>query len=216
MRIAADLHDDVGGSLSRISIQSEVARRDAAALGEEPVRRLTEIAESARELIDALGDVVWSVDPRRDDLASVCRRIRGYADDVFLSDGVRVTFTAPSNLACVKLDPQARRHLFLLFKEGVTNVARHACARSVSLDFAATNRELRAELRDDGRGLDPILLASGNRSDRHGIGSMRERAERLGGKLTIESCPGTGTTLTLHMPIRHQWGITMLLSGRMR
>jgi ligand-binding sensor domain-containing protein/two-component sensor histidine kinase len=215
MRIAADLHDDVGGSLSRISIQSEVARREAAALGEEPVRRLTEIADSARELIDALADVVWSVDPRRDDLASVCRRIREYADDVLLSGGVRVTFTAPSNLARVKLDPQARRNLFLLFKEGVTNVARHACARSVSLDVAVTNRDLRAELRDDGCGLGPGVLDSANRSDRHGIASMRERAGQLGGQLTIESA-GTGTTLTLHMPIRHRWSMTMLLSGRMR
>ena len=71
MRIAADLHDDVGGSLSRIAIQSEVAGREAAALGEQPARRFLEIADGARGLVDALGDVVWSVDPRRDDLASV-------------------------------------------------------------------------------------------------------------------------------------------------
>ena len=71
MRIAADLHDDIGGSLSRIAIQSEVAGREAAALGEQPARRFLEIADGARGLVDALGDVVWSVDPRRDDLASV-------------------------------------------------------------------------------------------------------------------------------------------------
>ena len=87
MRIAADLHDDIGGSLSRIAIQSEVAGREAAALGEQPARRFLEIADGARGLVDALGDVVWSVDPRRDDLASVCRRIREYADDLLVGSG---------------------------------------------------------------------------------------------------------------------------------
>jgi len=158
--------------------------------------------------------VVWAVDPRKDDLASVCRRIREYAGDVLLCDGVRVTFNAPSNLAAVKLDPQARRHLFLLFKEGVTNVARHASARSVLLDITVRNRELRAELRDDGCGVDPIVLDSANHPDRHGIASMRERADRLGGRLTIESSPGAGTRLTLLMPVSPRWRMTMLFFRR--
>ena len=102
MRIAADLHDDIGGSLSRISIQSEVAYREAAALGEQPKRRLVEIADSARGLVDALGDIVWSVDPRKDDLASVCRRIREYADDLLPGSGVRWTYTASVNFESVQ------------------------------------------------------------------------------------------------------------------
>ena len=178
MRIAADLHDDIGGSLSRISIQSEVACREAAALGEQPARRLTEIAESARGLVDALGDVVWSVDPRRDDLASVCRRIREYADDVLVGTGVRWTYAASPNLEYVKLDPQARRQLFLLLKEAVTNVARHASARSASLEIELTNRELRAELRDDGRGFDP------DRGRARAIGSSRHRQHARASRAT--------------------------------
>ena len=217
MRIAADLHDDIGGSLSRISIQSEVAYREIAGLGEQPARRLTEIAGSARGLVDALGDVVWSVDPRRDDLASVCRRIREYAADLLGGTGVRFTYAAPSGLEKVKLEPQARRQLFLLFKEAVTNVGRHACARSVSLDMQLTNRELRAELRDDGRGFDTMAIETCALSDRHGIASMRARAERLGGRLIVESSAGAGTTLTLRMPLPGKWErMTMRLSRRMR
>jgi signal transduction histidine kinase len=154
MRIAADLHDDIGGSLSRISIQSEVACRETEALGERPRHRLAEIADHARTLVDALSDVVWSVDPGKDDLASVCRRIREYADDVLASNGVRWTYTSSPNLESVKLDPQARRALFLLLKEAVTNAARHARARSVSLNVELAGRELRAELTDDGCGFD--------------------------------------------------------------
>ena len=217
MRIAADLHDDIGGSLSRIAIQSEVAGREAAALGEQPARRFLEIADGARGLVDSLSDVVWSVDPRRDDLASVCRRIREYADDLLVGSGMRWTCASSPNLESVKLDPRARRNLFLLLKEAVTNVARHASARSASMEFTLTNREFRAELRDDGRGFDQTQPERESQSDRHGIASMRGRAERLGGRLTIQSSPGIGTTVTVQMPLVRPWNrMTMLLSRRLR
>ena len=217
MRIAGDLHDDIGGSLSRISIQSEVACREAAALGDQPRRRIVEIADSAREVVGALGDVVWSVDPRKDDLASVCRRIREYADDLLAGKGVRWTYTASPNLECVKLDPQARRNLFLLLKEAVTNVARHAAARSASLEIDVTGHELRAELKDDGCGFDAGPFERGDPSDHQGVASMRARAERLGARLTIDSTPNAGTTLRLHLPILGPWErITMLLSRWLR
>jgi signal transduction histidine kinase len=217
MRIAADLHDDIGGSLSRISIQSEVACREAAGLGEQPGRRLVEIADSARGLVDALGDVVWSVDPRRDDLASVCRRIREYADDLLPGNGVRWRYAASAKLESVKLDPQARRDLYLLLKEAVTNVARHASARSVLLNVELTNRELHAELQDDGCGFNPSAFDREDQSDHDGLASMRARAERLGARLTIESSPGIGTTLRLRMPILRRWGrMNMLLFRRLR
>jgi signal transduction histidine kinase len=216
MRIAADLHDDIGGSLSRIAIQSEVAGREAAALGEQPARRLVEIGDSARGLVDALSDVVWSVDPRRDDLASVCRRIREYADDLLVGSGMRWTCVSSPNLESVKLDPRVRRNLFLLLKEAVTNVARHASAQSASMEFTVANREFRAELRDDGRGFEPAPLERGS-PDRHGIASMRGRAERLGGKLTIQSSPGLGTTVSVQVPIVRPWNrMSMLLSRRLR
>jgi ligand-binding sensor domain-containing protein/signal transduction histidine kinase len=215
MRIASDLHDDIGGSLSRISIQCEVACREAAALGHQAVRRLTDVADSARGLVDALGDVVWSVDPRRDDLASVCRRLRAYTDDVFAGTGVRWSYAATANLARVRLDPQARRHLFLLLKEGVTNIARHAAARRVSLEIGLTGHELYATLRDDGRGFDPAVIDGA--ADHHGLLSMRARADQLGARLTIDSSPNGGTTISLLVPtpgLRQR--ISMLLLGWLR
>jgi ligand-binding sensor domain-containing protein/two-component sensor histidine kinase len=212
MRIAADLHDDIGGSLSRIAIQSEVARREAAALGEQPVRRLSDIAESARGVVDALGDVVWSVDPRRDDLASVFRRIREYGDELFAGTGVRWAYHASGNLAEVRLDPQARRQLFLLVKEATTNAARHAAARSVTLRVELSSREFRLDLEDDGRGFAPD--SAGDGGDHHGIASMRSRAERLGSRLTIVTSPGTGTTVSVRMP-RARGRMIMLLPRRL-
>ena len=102
-------------------------------------------------------------------------------------------------------------------KEAVTNVARHASARSASMEFTLTNREFRAELRDDGRGFDQTAARARGQSDRHGIASMRGRAERLGGRLTIQSSPGIGTTVSVQMPLVRPWNrMTMLLSRRLR
>jgi signal transduction histidine kinase len=85
------------------------------------------------------------------------------------------------------------------------------------MEFTLTNREFRAELRDDGRGFDPAQLERGNPSDRHGIASMRDRAARLGGRLTIQSSPGIGTTVSVQMPLVRPWNrMTMLLSRRLR
>jgi signal transduction histidine kinase/ligand-binding sensor domain-containing protein len=204
MRIAADLHDDIGGSLSRISIQSEVASRQAAGPDAQTRRRLAEIADSARGLVDALGDVVWSVDPRKDDLASVCRRIREYADDLFRDRGVRWRYTASGDLESARLDPEARRDLFLLLKEALTNIARHARARSVSLDVELTHHELRADIEDDGCGFDAGAFDGGDQSDHHGLASMRARAARLGARLTIQSSPGHGTTVRVEFPTRRR------------
>ncbi len=215
MRIAADLHDDIGGSLSRISIQSEVACREANASGQSPVRRLEEIAESSRGLVDALADVVWSVDPRRDDLGSLIRRVREYADDVLPGSGVRWTYTSSPNLEHVRLDPQARRHLFLMLKEAITNVARHARARSASLAVDLAPRELRVELRDDGRGFVPDAPGSDEDPDRRGLSGMRDRAARLGGSITIESSLAVGTCVSLRMPLRAR-RMTMLLPRWLR
>ena len=139
-RIASDLHDDIGSNLSRMAILSEVAKRQIGDSAPEPARHLTEIADSARTLIDSMSDIVWSIDPRHDDLGSVIVRVRAFASEIFEASGVKWTCVAPPDLDCISLRPDARRHLLLLLKEGVNNIARHA---------QATHARLRVEV--DGR-----------------------------------------------------------------
>ncbi len=201
-RIAADLHDDIGGSLSRIAIQSEVARRDVAVPAGTSARTLVEIGDTARTLVDALDDVVWSVDPRQDDLASVERRVREYAADVLGASGVRWTFHATADLNRVSLDPESRRNLLLLLKEGVTNIARHAHARVALLELRLAGSALHAQLGDDGRGFDPSVAEGTAGTRGRGLENMRARARQLGGRLDILSEPGRGTRLVLSVPVR--------------
>jgi signal transduction histidine kinase/ligand-binding sensor domain-containing protein len=210
-RIAADLHDDIGGTLSRIAIQSEVARRDLAETTGLAASRLAEIGDTARTVVESLADVVWSVDPVQDDLAAVERRVREYAADVLGPRGVRWTFHGTGHLERFALGPKARRDLLLLLKEGITNIARHAGARVASLHLRVVGGSLHAELRDDGCGFDPLTVEGAGAAQRHGLANMRMRAQQLGSRMTVESAPGAGTRIDVVVPLRLRRRMNMRL-----
>lgn len=191
-RIASDLHDEIGSSLSRISILSELASRRAAAR-EDVHPQIRVIGTSARELLDAASDIVWSTDPRRDDLGSVIVRLRAFASDVLESRGIAWTLDAPPDPDRIKLDPERRRHVYLVLKEAIHNAARHSSARRVDISIRATGTGLVASVRDDGSGfVENALPGTGN-----GLANMRARAAQAGGNLEIHHDAGTEIVLRL-------------------
>ncbi|HKS27410.1 MAG TPA: two-component regulator propeller domain-containing protein [Pyrinomonadaceae bacterium] len=203
-RIATDLHDDIGASLSRMAILSEVVKRQTGTNGEKSADMLTEIADSARGLVDSMSDIVWSIDPRRDDLRNVVQRVRQFASDVLEPRGIEWTFTVPEELNRLRLDPEQRRHLYLIFKEAINNISRHAEARRVSLSISFDSRRLVCEIKDDGRGFAPKAsqeLPSNGRGG-HGLPNMQARAREIGGSMQVDSKPGGGTVLRLTVPLR--------------
>ena len=178
-RLAADLHDDLGSGLAEIAILTEVAGQ------REPLLGLDVVARRARELRAAMSDIVWSVDPSGDNLEELINRWRQTAF-ALLGEG-RLEFLAPSaqETSRVKLAPDQRRELLLIFKEIATNVARHAGAKQARICVQAEPKWLLLEIRDDGCGFDP------EHSDRGaGLKSMHRRAEALHGSLKIDSQPG--------------------------
>ncbi len=193
-RLATDLHDDVGSSLARISILSEVGHR-AVPEGSEAARLFEEVGETSRSVIDALGDAIWSIDPRRDDLQSLGDRLRLFAVDLLEGRGITFRLTLPENSPTIELPSETRRHLFLLLKEAVTNAARHSRATAVEIVVRTTGRSLDVEVRDDGAGFRP----PGGRgtSEGRGLSNMAERAAALGGKLDVRSDAGHGTRIRL-------------------
>jgi signal transduction histidine kinase len=204
-RIATDLHDDIGASLSRMAILSEVVKQQTGGNGNQASGLLTEIADSARGLVDSMSDIVWSIDPRRDDLQSVVRRIRQFASDVLEAKGIAWDLRVPPEVESLKLDPEERQHLFLIFKESINNIVRHGGeTKSVSLSIDVAGRQLIGEIKDNGCGFTPKQPDEARSQGRGGNGlpNMRARAEQLGGRLEIASSPGAGTRLTLRMPLR--------------
>lgn len=199
-RIAEDLHDDIGSSLSRITILSEVARSkandpDVAAL-------LAEIAETSRALVGAMRDAVWSIDPKEDELRLVIARMRAFAADVLDGAGIAWTFETAGN-PDARVPPETRRELFLVYKEAVTNVVRHAGATRVALKLDVASETATLEVEDDGRGFEtaPARDLTSSLGGGRGLLNMQGRALRRGGTLAVTSSPGRGARLVLALPL---------------
>jgi ligand-binding sensor domain-containing protein/signal transduction histidine kinase len=193
-RLAIDLHDDLGAGLAEIAILSEVGRRRPG--GAQDV--LDQVARRARGLRSTLGDIVWTVDPRKDRLQDLILRMREIAFNMLETEDCRVRFVAPAenSLGEKELSVELRRHLLLFFKETVTNVARHAAATEVDLELSIRNGELRTRISDNGRGFDP-----GTPADGRGLTSLRTRAFEMRGILRIASAPSSGTEIELRVPL---------------
>jgi ligand-binding sensor domain-containing protein/two-component sensor histidine kinase len=192
-RIATDLHDDIGANLTKIAILSEVARQR---LGEsEDSTPLVSIARIARESVSAMSDIVWAINPKGDSLLDVVRRMRRHAEEVFAAGNVSLAFAALETDGALRVGISVRRDLFLIFKEAVNNAARHARCTHVAIDLRAEGSWLELRVIDDGAGFDAAAESEGQ-----GLASIRRRAEKMGGKIEVESHPGHGTSVRLRVP----------------
>jgi ligand-binding sensor domain-containing protein/signal transduction histidine kinase len=194
-RIATDLHDDIGSSLSQIAILSEVVRRGRPpdAPDSEP---LSDIGAISRELVDSMGDIVWAIDPVQDQLCDLVRRMRRFAADVLLASDTTLDFRAPREDLDLKLDADLRRQTLLIFKEVMHNIVRHAHATRVDIALDVDHGAMLLRIRDNGRGFDPRAEYSGR-----GLRSMRDRARLVNAELTIDSARSAGSTTTLRVPL---------------
>jgi len=193
--IATDLHDDIGSSLSQIAILSEVALARLRRGDEDAAPLVRTAAESARELVDTMSDVVWAVDPRRDHLDDLVQRMRRFVEGLCAARGIGLRFTAPED-GPLRLGAPVRRQAFLVFKESVNNALKHSGCANLEAGVRHEGRVLVIRVRDDGRGFDLDVRSEGN-----GLPSMRRRSEVLGGTLRIASRPGEGTEVVFRVPV---------------
>lgn len=192
-RIARDLHDDIGASLTKIAVVSEVARQrngDSESLGV--------INRVANELVDTMGDIVWAINPNKDSLSDLTQRMRRFASDVLTAKDVDLEFLA-ADADNAPLGANIRREVFLVCKETVNNIARHATATQVQIEFKLLDHWLNMTFRDNGRGFD--TQATPPSRGGNGLANMKKRAAELGGEYHIESTPGSGTKATLRVPL---------------
>jgi ligand-binding sensor domain-containing protein/two-component sensor histidine kinase len=195
-RIAADLHDDIGANLSKIAVLSEVAHHQLGRESRVADSTLSSIANISRESVASMRDIVWAVNPRRDRLFDLTRRMRGFASDIFTSRNIQFQFHAPERDRELKLGADVRRDVFLIFKEAVNNAVRHSACAKAAISLRVETGMLALVITDDGKGLGSVEDDEGQ-----GISGMRRRAENFGGKLDIISHEGEGTTVRLLVPI---------------
>ncbi len=191
-RIATDLHDDIGASLSQIAILSEVARRGADGAADRNATTLSDIAGISRELVDSMSDIVWAINPEHDRASDLSHRMRRFATDLLGGQGIALGFRSSAPENDPRIGANARRQVYLVFKEAIHNLTRHSGARRADVELSVTHESVVLTVADDGRGFDPAAPFEGN-----GLSSMRRRAREAGGTLTIASALGEGTRVTL-------------------
>jgi ligand-binding sensor domain-containing protein/signal transduction histidine kinase len=205
-RIATDLHDDIGASLSQIAILSEVAQRGA---GNGNRASLADIAGISRELVDSMSDIVWAINPDHDRLSNLVYRMRRFATDLLGAQGIALQFRSSVADHDLRISPGVRRQIYLVFKEALHNIVRHSGARLAEVDLDRVDDDLVLRVRDDGKGFDSTADYEG-----HGLVSMRRRAEALGGEVKWETAAGQGTTVGMRVRLENARTLTVL-RGRM-
>jgi signal transduction histidine kinase len=192
-RVAQDLHDELGSSLTEISMLGARAKS-----AQEDKRKfyLEQMSDKAREMIAALDEIVWAMNPRHDSLASLTSYFCLYADRFLGLAGIAWKLENSPGTADCAVDSRHRHQLFLAFKEALTNVVRHAGASEVRLSICRQNGEVRLEIADNGRGLPPAVRTE----EMDGVMNMRARLEKLGGRFEVASEAGHGTQVKFYFP----------------
>jgi len=195
-KVSRDLHDDIGSTLSTINILSMMAKSK---LEEDPTKALeyiNKISDNSSRMMDAMDDIVWSINPVNDNMQKIMARMRSFATEVLEPKDVELHFHFDEALKEIHLNMEARRDLFLLFKEAVNNAAKYSNATKVEIGMHLRNKMLLLEVKDNGIGFNVDEADSGN-----GLNNMQKRAEKLKSNYSIDSEPGKGTMVMLEMQI---------------
>jgi signal transduction histidine kinase/ligand-binding sensor domain-containing protein len=196
-RIARDLHDEVGSSLTRISMLSEQVQSRLNDPEQLKVRT-DKLSDFAVRATQAFEEIVWAVNPRNDSLRSLLEYLTHFANELFEDTGIICRFQIPNDLPDVTLPPDTRHSLFLAIKEALNNALKHSGAAHVILRVDLTQELFQVEVQDDGRGF--ILTPSAPESSEHnGLPNMRQRIENLGGQFSIQTRPGGGTVVRIRL-----------------
>ena len=195
-RIARDLHDDLGATVTQVGLMLEELRA-ASCSAEEIKQRSAAISGRVLNLARDLDAVVWSVNPGKDSLAELFTYLGQFFLECFRRTSIRPRLEMADEVPNVTLAPEARNNLFLVVKEALNNVIKHSQAREVSLRLKFAGNALEIHIKDDGRGYSQEAITH---SKRNGVRNMRARVEHLGGRLEMSSEPGKGTSIRILIP----------------
>jgi signal transduction histidine kinase len=195
-RISQDMHDDVGASLTRISILSEVAKsRDD--IPDETRQSLDQISETSRGVMEEMGQIIWALNPKNDTLAGLVSYLRRFANEYLEPTSVNCTFNLPESLPEQALSVEIRRNVYLVVREALHNVVKHSGASNVSIRLKIEDDGFKIEIKDDGKGFDPDKLEfPGN-----GLVNMKKRMEDIGGEILIRSQKVEGTEIIIDIKL---------------
>lgn len=191
-KIASDLHDDLGATLSSISIMSELVNQQIKNQSPQASSLLEKIGSSSRNMIESVNDMVWAINPKNDSFENIIKRMRTFASEILSAKDIAFHFDFDKNLLQSKLKMDMRRDFYLIFKEAVNNVAKYSGATNAFVMIWNRNDNLKMTIRDDGNGFELNTVKAGN-----GLLNMQQRADGMKARFNLESIPGRGTTVEL-------------------
>lgn len=193
-KIASDLHDEIGSSLSSISIFSDVAKEQ---LEGHPVSTLVnKINNYSRESMEAMSDIVWMINANNDHFENITSHMRELAGELSEAKKFVLHFEMDEQLNTIKLGMNERKNLWLIYKEALNNSAKYSDAKNVWVQILAQHRNIAMKIKDDGKGFDTGEMSNGN-----GLKNMASRAEAMNGIIHIVSSPNNGTSIELKFRI---------------
>lgn len=195
VRIAQDIHDDLGASLTQISFMGELARQDSATPAKVTVHIET-MAGTARQAVKALDEIVWAVNPRNDTLVQFIDYTAQFVLDYLQRAGVRCRLDLPEQVPDWHLSSDIRHNLFLVVKEATNNTVKYAHATELRLRIALDDSKLELSIEDDGCG----FAQAKDTANADGLRNMRHRVAELGGECRIEGRPGQGARIAVELP----------------
>lgn len=194
-RIASDLHDDIGSNLSSIALLAELGKTEAG----EPdlvVEELTEIKTTADKTIESMRDIVWLIRPGEETWKQMMTRFRETASKLLRAHDY--SFIEKGQMHDDRLPLEFKRDFFLIYKEVLNNIVRHAHADKVYIEVETNRGKLDLTIQDDGKGFDNLdhEFREGN-----GLRNLRMRAQAIGANLKVKSTLNSGTTVHLTAPL---------------
>jgi signal transduction histidine kinase len=197
-RIARDLHDDLGASLTKASLTLDLTNRQIATVAEAN-GKLQNCSAMVRQIAMSVDEIVWAINPRNDTLRYLVDYTSQFTVEFLHAAQIKCRVDLPDNIPDVAVSPEVRHNVFLVVKEALNNVTRHARAGEVRLTIAVSEREMTVELNDNGCG----FQGEPDNASADGLRNMRQRMEELGGRFELQSKPGMGTRLAFYCPLRN-------------
>ena len=196
IRIAKDLHDDMGSTLSTINILSEMAKTKIDTDIPAAKKFIHQISDNSNRIMESMDDIVWNIDTANESIENTLSRMREFAGNLLEARGVSYIFKEDEQIKNINLELGRRHDFVMIFKEAINNLAKYSECRTASIEVLLTRNTLILLISDDGKGFDHNLMNDGN-----GLINMQKRAAALKGTLSIKSEINKGTTIGLRIPI---------------
>jgi len=194
-RIARDIHDDLGTRVTQLVLQGEVAQGELPA-GSKMRGRLERISEEAREALQAMDEILWAINPRRDTLHEFATFVCGHAKTFLKATPIQCELDVEPGLSNVAFDLPFRRSLLMAVKEALNNAVKHSEATELLLQIHREGHGLIVAVQDNGKGFDPAQASA----ERNGLNNMRQRLTEVDGTCRLTSQPGKGCRVEFHIP----------------